>query len=460
IWAVLGAGLAWLGLRRQRVWAHLWGFVVHGLAGLIFLYEAVDAAPTVGPLFTNYLYISTVILSLAALTSAYLLQRSRPVWPRLAPLLSLVLLMVGLGWWFAGGFAEMFDKLASPYLLSGLLAFVALSCAAAEFIGGRLGWWALRTTILGLLPLATLITLQQWLDGDYVLAGGGWIAWPLVFLVHLLMLRRWTTQRWVTLYHAGGVWLLTLLLTRLALWHVDQQQLGKTWQAVTVLGVPTLILWAIGPLQERMPWPVAARPFAYAAVAAAPLALFLGLAATLISLTLPGDSAPLPYLPLLNGLDVAIVGLLAVLWAWWQQSRSNPALIAIIGVSGWLLFAFTFFLVNAGVARAVHHLAGVPFQFDALFASTTLQTTYAIFWSVLALVLMLTAHVRGQNGGWTAVWYGGAALLGVTVLKLFLVDLAQTGTIARIVSFISVGLLILVIAYFWPAPPQKRVVEV
>jgi uncharacterized membrane protein len=42
------------------------------------------------------------------------------------------------------------------------------------------------------------------------------------------------------------------------------------------------------------------------------------------------------------------------------------------------------------------------------------------------------------------------------VLKLFLVDLSNTGTVARIVSFIGVGLLLLVVGYFSPAPPREK----
>ena len=51
----------------------------------------------------------------------------------------------------------------------------------------------------------------------------------------------------------------------------------------------------------------------------------------------------------------------------------------------------------------------------------------------------------------------GAVLLGVVVAKLFLVELAQVGTITRIVSFIGVGLLLLLIGYLAPVPPRKEV---
>jgi uncharacterized membrane protein len=49
-------------------------------------------------------------------------------------------------------------------------------------------------------------------------------------------------------------------------------------------------------------------------------------------------------------------------------------------------------------------------------------------------------------------WMVGAVLLGAVVLKLVLVDLSGTGTVTRIVSFIGVGVLMLVIGYVAPLP--------
>jgi uncharacterized membrane protein len=50
----------------------------------------------------------------------------------------------------------------------------------------------------------------------------------------------------------------------------------------------------------------------------------------------------------------------------------------------------------------------------------------------------------------------GATLLGVVIAKLFLVDLSRVGSIERIVSFLGVGLLMLVLGYLAPLPPAKR----
>jgi uncharacterized membrane protein len=47
----------------------------------------------------------------------------------------------------------------------------------------------------------------------------------------------------------------------------------------------------------------------------------------------------------------------------------------------------------------------------------------------------------------------------LTVLKLFVIDLASSDTLPRIVSFIGVGLLMLVIGWLAPAPPAQAVAE-
>jgi uncharacterized membrane protein len=50
----------------------------------------------------------------------------------------------------------------------------------------------------------------------------------------------------------------------------------------------------------------------------------------------------------------------------------------------------------------------------------------------------------------------GASLLAALILKLFVVDLGNVGGVARIVSFLATGLLILVIGYFAPLPPKTE----
>lgn len=50
----------------------------------------------------------------------------------------------------------------------------------------------------------------------------------------------------------------------------------------------------------------------------------------------------------------------------------------------------------------------------------------------------------------------GFGLLIVVVFKLFSVELAHSGTIERIISFIVVGTLLLLIGYLVPMSPNKE----
>jgi uncharacterized membrane protein len=93
----------------------------------------------------------------------------------------------------------------------------------------------------------------------------------------------------------------------------------------------------------------------------------------------------------------------------------------------------------------------VPYQLEALLADTEVQAALTIFWTLLALGTKLWANRTGLR----VVWFVGAGLMAVVVAKLFLVDLVHVGTLARIVSFLVTGGLMLVIGYFSPLPPVK-----
>ena len=80
------------------------------------------------------------------------------------------------------------------------------------------------------------------------------------------------------------------------------------------------------------------------------------------------------------------------------------------------------------------------------------QAAFSIFWTALSLVLMIAAHRLRLR----VLWLTGAGLLAVTVLKLFLVDLSNAGGVERIVSFLVVGVLMLVVGYFAPVPPARE----
>ena len=65
--------------------------------------------------------------------------------------------------------------------------------------------------------------------------------------------------------------------------------------------------------------------------------------------------------------------------------------------------------------------------------------------------------LHGHRSNERHVWFVGAGLIAVVVVKLFLVELGDSGGIARIVSFIVVGILLLLVGYFAPIPPKLQI---
>ena len=64
--------------------------------------------------------------------------------------------------------------------------------------------------------------------------------------------------------------------------------------------------------------------------------------------------------------------------------------------------------------------------------------------------------VSGNRAADRARWLVGASIMAVVVLKLFFVELGNSGGIERIVSFIVVGLLLLLVGWYAPVPPKDR----
>ena len=115
------------------------------------------------------------------------------------------------------------------------------------------------------------------------------------------------------------------------------------------------------------------------------------------------------------------------------------------------LLAGAFLTYTCVVLRGAHHLAGVAWHLDGMMHSMLVQASLSIAWALLALGLM----VSGSRHSRRAVWIAGAVLIAVVLAKLFLVELSNRNGLERIVSFLGVGILLLVVGYFAPLPPAK-----
>jgi uncharacterized membrane protein len=68
----------------------------------------------------------------------------------------------------------------------------------------------------------------------------------------------------------------------------------------------------------------------------------------------------------------------------------------------------------------------------------------------------VTAWILGSRRLDRPLWWLGAGLLGVVLLKLLIVDRQFVGNIAGIVSFVVVGLLLIIVGRIAPTPPRSE----
>jgi uncharacterized membrane protein len=242
-----------------------------------------------------------------------------------------------------------------------------------------------------------------------------------------------------------AIWFATGLAAWELVWQFTELNPSTSWPFALWGLVPAAVMFALARHgRDRWPW---RQDFGFFhTVCLGPIALYC-VGWSLLSSWDPGRAAPLPYVPLLNPIDLAQMMVLFGLYAWSHAADAAKS-TRETGYSA-LLAALGFIWLNSIVLRTIHHWVGVPYTGHELFNSIVVQAAFSLLWTATAMALMVTGRRKLQR----RLWIIGVALLAVVVGKLFLLDLANSGTIARIVSFLGVGALIMLIGYIAPVPP-------
>ncbi|MEO0559205.1 MAG: DUF2339 domain-containing protein [Bacteroidota bacterium] len=447
LWVLEGAALVWTGARQRKAWMRWGGLALQLVAAAVLFRQGVlDPDEAFGPeTLTGW------IVAIALGLSAYVLHRYRSntwAWERLA---SHGLLIAGLLWWGASGFVHALELVPDDRQLAALVGFAALSSAGLLLGGRALDWSAMRLSAFGLIPVGFTLWLAGLIDAGHLFADGGWLAWPaaLGVAVFALAINRHTRPRLHTVATATTAWLIALVLATELGWLGGRGELGSGWAPA---GVGLVFAGALaGSL--RVPGDLLNRVTSRTGLGLAAAGVTGALAIWILAIaSVPGGADPLPYLPVLNPLGLASLaglGSLVVFAAWLARPTLKAAIWGLAGIFG-------FIGLTLEVARSVHQLDSVAFDIDPLFNSATFQAALAISWTVLSLVLTIVA-VRQES---RPMWFFGAAVLALVVLKLFFVDLSRADSLVRIAAFFAVGLLGLWIAYKAPLPPRREFPDV
>ena len=154
--------------------------------------------------------------------------------------------------------------------------------------------------------------------------------------------------------------------------------------------MPAAALLLLSRLAPRLAWPVRAFERAWIGIAPLPLAGFLALW-LFLCLWGRGDPAPLPYIPLLNPLDLTLALGTASLMVWVRTLRAKniaafqlPSPVVMITTVCLALFLWW----NVALLRSLHHMGGFGFSLYDFLSDRMLQKCLAAGWVIFAAALL------------------------------------------------------------------------
>lgn len=467
-WALEGAAAIWVGCRQSRLLPRLLGYALQ-LASAYTYFTSLGYSRQDDLFLLNHVYIGALIISLAAIFIAYQLKINHNSekgdgTSLLIPQekhLSVPFLVWGLLWWTAAGVYEIEDYFNYRYEPIALVLFATFSATLFQWIKIRKDWAELRIPALLLLPVLYLLFPYVFFENEHPFANWNIIGWGLALAAHFWILKQYDEDatRHTKLLHMFGFWFIIILFTAEAAWQVDHYVVGaETWPLIMTGIIPTLFMMLMYVQGHKLNWPVIKHQATYQVDAIKPLGIGIGAWFILMNIFNDGDARPLTYLPFINPLDIVLALQIIALTYWLRLPLSfedwhkqEPAKRWRFDHSQLILAIAVFLWLNTMWLRLAHHVWYIDFDLSDMTRSRLVQTGLAILWSVTGLSCMMLGakkHLRH-------IWIAGAIVMAAVVVKLFMFDLANTGTVERIVSFISVGLLLLVVGYFSPVPPAQ-----
>ena len=442
------------GARLTRAFA----LIIEFSAGIAFVASGAGGAGD--PLFANAFFIGAILIGLSGFVTARIADAAGDALTVGERSLVPVVLAWGAVWWLVAGGLELGRQMPRAESAHAILGWVVASVTLALALVPRLSWPRLAWAGMVLLPAMAAVAFADFRLARTTLTMFGWIVWPCAWLVHWVVLRAaeelkittagnesahlGTTKFFVAFHTVSALALTAQLSWEASEWAGRWTALHSVWTPCAAALPAIGFLWLSMRLRDGVHWPTTAYHDAYAVGAGTPIAVLLTLWFFVVNLLSPGDASPLPYVPLLNPLDLTLVLALWVVSSWAVRfaAISERARYRWIG-------AGLFVALNGVVLRTAHHWGDIRWRPSSLLASKPLQAALTLTWTVTALALMYAATKRRIR----PLWMLGAALLAAVFGKLFLVDLGALSGLPLVVAFIGVGLMVLVIGYLSPLPP-------
>lgn len=462
VWSVLGSVLVWRGVRGNDRLVQAGGVVVQLLAGGAFGLSMLHVTGGATRAMMNFTFINMLLLALTGLWSAWCYFKTTHDTSESGYTLrnASAFYVWGLSWWCTMGLHEVYAFVPYLYQASVVLVFVMFTGWLAAEVYRKNSCFHKETPALLLgattaiaIGLGVVLALVQTSEHGSPFTDYGWLAWICYAVLgwrSIVCLRSDVVQvADVAQFIWWPTWAVTLGLA-LSAWCTQTLNLGAGWYSAALalpwMGLVVASVWR----QDWVRMPLGARLGARLERWHDVLQYLLfavGAVWWVYALTLPSASAPLPWLPVLNPIDALQLVFLGTALYVLCQNKARITLPMAIQVV--ILSLVVFVLSSVMTLRGVHHWGGIAWD-ASLITSKLAQTCLSVVWSVLGVV----AWIRGSRRGWRELWWAGAALMVVVLIKLLVVDRENLGNELGIISFIAYGVLCVVVGYFAPAPPR------
>lgn len=446
-WTVEGCAVLWLGIRQDRYLARWTGIALQLLAGGHFLthFDELSHAHAV----FNDVYLGSFITAIAGLASGLMLHR----WEKKPSQVAADTLWYwGLLWLGIATCAEIQQFVAVDYQDASWLSFFAVLVFALEIGGKHWQWAALRQMIWLLFFAIGCIAVDAISREHHVLYGMLALVFPAAVALYYWQLARQERDEFnvgLPALHLWMFWGLGALTAHEIAWGAQQLSPNTDlWHWLAYGGSFAAITLGTISAQRRHLYPVANQYGDYAIMGLLPV-VFASIGwFALACVQYSGDGSGLPYIPVLNPLDLVMLLSLYSIHCWIkapQPSELKPMI-------AYALPAGAFLMISTLAGRLAHHWGGVAFDWDVLLHNAMMHALLSVIWTLTSITLMIYASRLSSR----RIWFIGFGLLAVVGAKLMLVDLRNTGTITWTASLIGIALLVIAASYFSPAPPKKE----
>lgn len=440
LWALEGAGVAWLGIRQNRTFPWLSGLLLQLLAAGSYVISLQSHLHYLSePLLMNTAWLGAAILAFSGYALSLIHDRHRPINP-----LAALLFCWATFWWLVGARSQFDQAELGVGIWHFLMLYLSITLAIAALLRSLLAWSRLNWLIAVGAVLGLLMVLEALDEFGAPLNASTLPMWSLFAVVMLWALwgGREVASRSLAASHVLGLWWLAVIATFQLDYFSDTQQLAQGWNFLVDIAPLTLMTLGLWRRPQVLAWPRAERFQDYRWAWFVPALLLLAMA-FIVGLFLEGSAAPLMYIPLLNPLELALIAIAALLLRIANANDSSWGDLRRL----WPIVGFIF--ISLATLRAVHHGHGEVWGMSVLDSGFT-QTSLTIVWSLLGV----SSWVLGSKRGNRKLWIAGALLMGIVLGKLVIVDRLYMGNIPGIVSFLAVGLLLVGVGYFAPSPPK------